>query len=220
MATKRTHVSFIQKIINKGAESDDVRIKNSVVAHALDQARVVLLKRELDKRKNISDFNYQTVCVDLTKQNPTICPIPFTLPDACLVSRSVNKLPKPVNAGWGEILQVQFLDGKSIGKMSLSSSHRAKYSMANLDEKTSYYIQDEYIYLLQEDCVEKIQIRGIWEDTDSAAANTCTPYSDEYPMDSHLTIPMYEMALNLLHVAYKFPEDIQNNATDVEVQAS
>ena len=218
MATKIKHIDYVQTILNKGAKADDHRIPNSIISHTLDFVRSLLITRELDKHKNISDFSYQTLCLSLSETNPTICSISVTLPDNCTLLRSTTKIPTPINSSWGSLIKVQYLDGRQIGRMSLQQSKRAKYS-ESLSSVVSYFIQDDYLYLIGTKNLSKVQIQGIWENpTEAEITDTCGTLTDEYPIDAHLVGPMYELTVQNINISNSFQEDTQNNATDIEIQ--
>tara|TARA_R110000851_G_scaffold236923_3_gene389599 strand:+ start:1693 stop:2370 length:678 start_codon:yes stop_codon:yes gene_type:complete len=216
MATKSQHVYYVQNILNRGAKSDDARISNSLIAFTIDFVRALLIKRESNKYNHVSDANYQTVCVTLSEVDPTICSLPFTLPSRCRLTRSTTTIPKFLTAQWGDLSQVQYVDGRSIGKMSLPSSHRAEYSIS-LKDKVSYFFRDEYLYILNDLDLKKVQLSGIFEDPEEAnTSSSCDPLSDEYPLDSHLVSALYDMVIQKLSAAQQFPQDNMNNTANDE----
>jgi len=220
MASKKHHIYFIKNIIESGPSSDDARLSNSLIAHALNQARSILLKRKLDNYKPISDFNFQTICLTLERTNPTTCALPFALPNECMVSRSTVELPRPLSTRWGTAFEVLFLDGRRMGRLSSSSFKRAKYSLSNLENKASYEIRDNRLYVYGDEVITKIQVRIIAEDPEDAMSVSCDPTDNEYPIDGELVIPMYEMTLQLLGISKQFPEDLFNDASAISQQIS
>jgi hypothetical protein len=49
MATLKEHIYAIQKLLNRGAVSDDKPFPNRLVAHFLKNSRNILLKRKIER---------------------------------------------------------------------------------------------------------------------------------------------------------------------------
>lgn len=225
MATMQHHVYFIQNLINQGPRSDDSRISNRLIEHALKQARARLIKLKLDKYDYIADSLYQPICVELEKKPYHDCSC-VTDNNDCLVLRSKKRLPKDLVAKWGSTVQVMYLDGRSISKSSITQNMYSKYSLSDNPAKVGYFIEDGYIVILNNIKLKLIVVKAIWEDPQEATNYTdcsniddadCSKYSStSFPIDSELVYPMYQLTLELLGVSQKFPEDTRNDSKAVE----
>lgn len=228
MANLLTHVYFIQNILNKGVPSDDTRLSNRLVAHALKQSRSKLLKQKLDTSIRISESNYQIICVPLEQHVFHDCSC-ITDNNECLVLRSTESIPKYMLSRMGSTLQARYLDGKNIPVVSITSNELAEYSLT-ANNKTGYLMDGERLYILNNLKLSAITLKAIWEDpeeVDDFNTLTCDQsddcsnvMSDEFPIDSELVYPMYQLSIDLLGYSYKFPEDTRNDGKAVEMVQS
>ena len=93
MSSLLHHIYFLQNLLNKGVPSDDTRISNRLVSHAIKQSRSRLLKIKLDKGDYISESNYQKLCIPLEQHAFHDCDC-ITDNQDCLILRSTEIIPK------------------------------------------------------------------------------------------------------------------------------
>lgn len=223
MATFAHHVYFIQNIINKGVPSDDNRISNRLVGHALKSARSRLIKQKLDKTQFISDFSYQKICVPLVLETYHDCGCLAST--GCKILRSKYKLPNFFTHKQGDTFQAMKLTGKQISKSSLTSDSLAEYSITNKNT-LGYFLENNHIYIINNTALSVINVKAIWEDPDEVTEysqqvcpdiTNCADYmSDEFPIDAELTLSMYQLTLEILGIAVRYPEDDKNDGKAVE----
>lgn len=229
--TRNEHVYAIQLIINGGPITDDLPFSNRLVEHFLKISRSVLLKRKLDKERNISLSNYQTICMPLEVESYHDCDC-LPIDNDCKILRSVDKIPNYItpNNPAGSHIRVEYLDGKNIGQISLSSFSNKKHSRTPQDIVT-FFIRDNYIYIVGTLDLKLVLVSGIFEDPEKletysdcgdSIGDTSTPCyitdTREFPIDAELVAPMYEMTLQFLGVSTKYPNDTANNARSVNLR--
>jgi hypothetical protein len=229
MATFAHHVYFIQNIINRGTPSDDNRLSNRLVAHALKSARSRLIKQKLDKTQFISDFSYQKICVPLVVDVYHDCEC-LGQEVGCKILRSKYKLPNYFTHKQGDTFQALKLNGHQIPKISITSNQYANYSLASKN-KLGYFLENNYVYIINNTVLSTISAKAIWEDPDQVSEyseslcpeiQNCKDYlTEEFPIDAELTLSMYQLALEILGITYKFPDDNRNDGRSPEqVQSS
>lgn len=147
----------------------------------------------------------------------------------CKILRSVDKIPNYItpNNPAGSHIRVEYLDGKTIGQISLAAFSNKQHSRTP-QAITTFFIRDNYVYIVGTLDLKLVLVSGIFEDPEKLET-----YSDcgdsinetgepcyvtdtrEFPIDSELVAPMYEMALQFIGISSKYPEDTNNNARQV-----
>ena len=219
------HIYAIQNLLNKGAKSDDAKITNELVLHFLNVSRLILLKREADKRKSLNPSNFQGFCVPLCESSwVDCCGLPKEI--LCPILKSTFKLPKAMSGRTNLYVKVSYLNGVEIGRTTHRSFRFRQHSLTQKN-KPGWFILNDYLYVtgVPFNQLNTVWVDGLFEDpTDIADIKTCnddtTCYdvdSENYPIEGHLIEPMYQLTLKYLTGAYKFPDDNYNNAKSTEV---
>ena len=218
MATKRQHVYAISNILNQGPRSDDSRISNRLIAHFLNMSRGLLLKRRMDRKHSMSDANYLTYCDTLVPSKFFDCdcvPEEFN----CLILRSTKVIPDYISSQDGVSIEVRNpFSGELIDYASLSSSKLAKHSLTSSNTPT-WFIHNKHLYITHTLTLDKVIIRLIPEDPEALkkyqsceGSSICyDPEDDNYPIDTDLVQPMYNLTLEMLAKSYQFSQDDENN---------
>ena len=224
MANLLHHVYFIQNIINKGVPSDDSRFSNRLISHALKQARSRLVKIKLDKQDYISEANYQKLCIPLELHTYHNCHC-ITDNQDCQILRSKNVIPKYMVAKWGPAIQPMSLAGVKLSQVSITSNNLDQYSLT-AQNKSGYFIDENYLYILNNIKLRAVLIKGIWEDPEEVLGyneQTCTELDNcedildqDFPIDAELVYPMYQLTMQLLGLSFNMPEDTRNDGRSVE----
>ena len=128
MATRLEHVYAIQNIINRGVKSDDARISNRLIEHFLNASRSILVKQKLDKYQPLSQQSYQTLCIPLEEGSYHDCSC-VTVDLGCKVLKSTCELPTELVKRWKSSMTIQFLDGRTIDRISVRSKNNSPYSL-------------------------------------------------------------------------------------------
>jgi hypothetical protein len=220
------HVYAIKNIINKGVSSDDNRISNELILHFINVSRVLLLKREADKRKAHNPANFQGLCVPLCESTwVDCCNIPGGV--VCPILKSTFKIPRALTGRTNLYIKVSYLSGREIGRTTHRSYRFNQYSLTKKD-KPGWFILNDYLYVVgvPHNKLKVVWVDALFEDpTELAEITTCNdgtspcyiPEEEDYPIDGHLIEPMYQLVLKYVSNSYRFPEDNENNARSNEM---
>jgi len=218
------HVYAIQNILNKGTKSDDARIPNELVLHYMNVARLLLLKREADKRKAHNPANFQGICVPLCASTwADCCNLPTEL--SCPILKSTFKIPRAITGRTNIYIKVSYLSGLEIGRTTHRAERYREFSLTKKD-KPAWFILNDYLYVtgVPFNKLKSVWVDALFEDPTAIAEITSCgdgqdcydPDTEDYPIDGHLIEPMYKITLQYLGQAFRFPNDTVNNARDTE----
>ena len=214
-------ISRIRALYNKGAASDDTRLSDRLIYAKLISSRSLMIKREIDKKRQVSDWIVQTIkCMELVETHPNECPC---LPaPGCDILRSKYKIPKPIQSMIGpELEAVTNMDGTVV--FSKTNWVRKKYKSGNkfTSGEPDYFIKDDYLFLTVNSLLKYITVSGVFEDPLSivyldACAEACIdPTEQEFPLDEHLTDAIVGAVVQeLLGMFKQMPDDSENNAIE------
>jgi len=216
-------ISRVRALYNKGQASDDSKLSDRLIYAKVESARTLLIKREIDKKRQISDWIIQTIeCFELTPAKINECPC--AVPPGCNVLKSTKKVPKPIQSAIGPELEfVTNMNGDVVYSKTNWVKRRYKSGDKYTKDKPEYLIKDDYLFLIQKKKLLKfITIGGVFEKPIEAAyadacSNTeCThPYEQEFPIDGHLIDALVQMAAQeLIQIFKTIPSDVLNNATE------
>jgi len=218
------HIYAIQNIVNKGKKSDDAPFTNQLILHYMNTARLLLMKREVDKNKYVNPANYQGFCMKLTEDSwVNCCDMPEDL--KCPILRSCNKIPKAITGRTNIYIKVAYLSGQEIGRTTHRSYHFNEFSLTK-QGKPQWFILNDYLYIIGVpfNNLIAVWVDGLFEDPVLAAqiavcseTPDCDPLSAEYPIEGYLIEPLYDFVLQRLGIAQKYPQDDVNNAKFTEI---
>lgn len=235
--TVKEVIHRVLDLYQKGVPSDDSRLTERHVYNKLMTVRSRLVSQEINKRRKISPWNYQTIpCVELIEVPQHECPC---IPEmGCKVLRSKYKIPKPlVSHSQHYITSVTSIDG-SITYYPTSETAKKykkgnKYSSPNVFD---YYIKNEYIYITHRLGPRIISVTGIFEKPEEIASfpsycsesntseevDSCaSPLDLEFPMEADMLDIAIEMCFNeLVNMFSQMPEDKSNNNSDSPIENS
>jgi hypothetical protein len=211
------HIYALKNVMSQGPVSDDFTFNDRLIAHMLVIARATILKRELNKRNNISEENYTYICVEFEDGTITNC----TIPDVVDVTKriGIKDLPSIINTKWGSPVTLLTPDGCEVPKLNRTI---AKYLSGSIDsdDTLGWYLFNSKPVLVNGDFIKSLTAQIIMEDPTEILDLTddCTFDNVEFPLDATLTPAVYEMAIKLL-MPYAFPVDTLNNASTQEINA-
>lgn len=209
MSSLSQHIYAVKNILSSGISSDDFQFSNRLISHYLKFSRSILLKRKLDKYHNVSDINYQTMCIELALQDYSDC-----VPELdCKILKSTIEIPNSITTNSTQNLKVTLLDGTKIDNLHKSVSKYTKYSLSG-EEEIYYFLQDGYLFITNCDTLPNVLVTGIFEDP-IVADSECED-SKDFPLDADLVMPMYEMTINMLRISQRFPQDNRNDSRNPE----
>ena len=214
-------ISRIRSLYHKGAATDDTRLSDRLIYAKLKSSRALMVKREIDKKRQVSDWIVQTIkCMELVETHPNECPC---LPaPGCDILRTKNKIPKPIQSTFGpELEAVSNMDGTII--FSKTDWVKKKYKSGNkfTAGNPDYFIKDDYLFLTVNSLLKYITVSGVFEDPlsivylDACAESCIDPMEQEFPLDEHLTDAIVgAVAQELISMFKQIPADGENNAIE------
>lgn len=202
--------------------SDDASFTEEHILFLINKYRAFILKqRYSDKRKEVPQSNYQTLCLDL-KQVEAIDGEPCT---GGYYLRSVNKIPDIIPIGASHVYPTDFYQGH----ITLVNKERMKYVGHNKFLGNIIYCSigpDNYLYFKsnnpQHMYLEKVKFTGIFEDAEKASQYACdndaNGYCDvldrNFPLEEALTSVVIQLTVKELLPAEYQPEDTRNDDKD------
>ena len=202
--------------------SDDSYFNEDHVAFLLNKYRSFVLKKELEKEnKQLSSTNGQTICLDLIEVLDEDNPCGESM------LRTEQKIPNLVNDCKVFLYPVNYFEGDHI---IYTTMERMRYTTYNKWTKNLIYAAkgpDDYLYLKSSNpqylYLEKLRMKAIFEDFESAAQYACDEAGEElqcdildmkFPIENALVPIVVEMVVKeLLGASYR-PKDSSNNAED------
>lgn len=222
-ATAAAHVGAMREMLRQS--SDDTNYTDELLYKLLLDARSLLLRRELDKHKPISKWNFQSYCIPLAMGEYHDCDcVPVS---GCKVLKSTIPIPRPLRSMMSDIMYITTIDGiKRIPYKSVSFGKYQKYK--NTGKNAPYYdINNEYLIVFNMPLTLKaLLVTAVVEDPSELSNSAlCTPSEEagldcynvllsRFPIDGHLVQAMYEVALKMIGVALKMGEDDTNDASN------
>lgn len=214
-------IARVRALYNKGVETDDSRLSDRLVYSKLCSARSLFVKREIDKKRQVSDWIIQTIsCLELEEAHPNDCPcLP---PPGCKMLKSKHKLPKPIQSVVGpEMEAVTNMDGTVIYSKTNWVKKRYKSGDKFTSNNPDYFIKDEYLFLTERSMLTYISLSGVFEDPLAPVyLNACLdkcihPHEEEFPIDGHLMDVVIQATVQELVQTFKaLPSDDKNDGTE------
>lgn len=200
------------------ALSDDSFVNEEHILFLLGKYRGLLLQQYHNIKKFIPESNYQTICLDLEPTQMLPCTNGPRL-------RSLQKVPALIPIGKPSVLLVNGLESEVIEFVNYSRLKAVGY---NKWKKNFIYCAigpDSRLYMAftnpQAQYLERIKLRGIFEDLDVAVdlncgeeGEPCELMEKEFPLEVAL-IPelIARVVKDGLGIIYK-PADMENNSQD------
>ena len=202
--------------------SDDSYFNEDHVVFLINKYRSFVLKKELEKEnKPLSSTNAQLICLDLIeiKDEDNLC--------GESMLRTEQPIPSLVNDCKVSIYPVNYFEGDHI---IYTTMERMRYTTYNKWTKNLIYAAkgpDNYLYLKSSNpqylYLEKLKMKAVFEDFESAAQYACDESGEElncdildmkFPIENALVPIIVEMVVKeLLGASYR-PKDSINNSND------
>ena len=202
--------------------SDDSFYTEDHLVFLLNKYRSFVLKKELEKEnKQLSSSNGQTICLDLIEIRDENNPCGESM------LRTEQKIPNLVNDCKVSLYPVNYFEGDYI---IYTTMERMRYTTYNKWTKNLIYAAkgpDDYLYIKSSNpqylYLEKLRMKAIFEDFESAAQYACDEDGEKlqcdildmkFPIENALVPIVTELVIKeLLGVKYQ-PRDTHNNAAD------
>ena len=202
--------------------SDDSFYTEDHVVSLLNNYRSFVLKKELEKEnKQLSSANDQTICLDLIEVRDEDNPCGESM------LRTEQTIPNLVNDCKVSLYPVNYFEGDHI---IYTTMERMRYTTYNKWTKNLIYAAkgpNDYLYLKSDNpqyiYLEKLRMKAIFEDFESAAKYACDEAGEElqcdildmkFPIENALVPIVVEMVVKELLGAEYRPKDSSNNADD------
>lgn len=205
MATISEHIAAIRIQIRK--YEDDTPYGDQLIFHYLSQAAGTLNRQRANKHAVISDWDFKYFCVPLEKAELNVCP-ECTPAVMCKVLKSTFKIPRPLMKKNRALIDVRKFDGESIPPVGMDKEVQSYDPV--LSRVEGYAIKNGYLIVFNNLRLPKLEVGGLWEDvTKWAGYNSCGESgtescfdldSDEFPIDSSLSLVAYEMVVTSLGI--------------------
>ena len=221
MSTYREIVYSILDEI-KSTNDDSFFTEDHVIFLAGKYRTFLLKQRYSDIKKQISESNYQTICLDLIE-------VPAISGEPCeggSYLRSKEKIPFLMKIGNPRVYPIDYYQGE----ITYVSRDRMRYIGYNKYLQNIIYASlgpDNYLYFKSFNpqflYLEKVRMTGIFEDPKAASELQCPDENDnivcdildrEFPIEAALVPPMIELVVKELLGAEYRPEDKTNDAKD------
>ena len=202
--------------------SDDSYFNEDHIVFLLNKYRSFVLKKELEKEnKQLSNTNCQTICLNLIEIRDEDNPCGESM------LRTEQKIPNLVNDCKVSLYPVNYFEGDHI---IYTTMERMRYTTYNKWTKNLIYAAkgpDNYLYLKSSNpqylYLEKLKMKAVFEDFESAAQYACDESGEElncdildmkFPIENALVPIIVEMVVKeLLGASYR-PKDSINNSND------
>lgn len=208
-----------------GINSDDSRFEIDHIIFMLNTWRAQLLKQQYtDQKKNISNANYQTICVNLENAGD------------CLsgdIIKSVEKVPNFLNIGTGSVNIVPTGDRLNNIEFTLVDESRIRFVGNNKWLKKIIYFalaNNNYMYLKSANpdfkYLKTVKVEALFDDPLEAAKwaceneDKCNWLESEYPLEESLVPILIDIVYSKLMRDTYNPEDKTNDANDDLTQVS
>jgi len=202
----RAIIYDLMNIIRGGNVTDDEPISERQLESWIHQYRAVLLKRDIDKGKNINPDYIQ----EYENSDGSALSIVPEEQELRTVYRTSVQIPKTIDFNYKSgITFIGDVEGNEIQLVPASRAvwqkHR-KYTSKDI----LAYLKDRYIYLENHNGLQYIRLRGIFELPTEIGSFTL---DSKYPIPLNMLDPLKQMILKgELGIEYMSPDDDDNNA--------
>jgi hypothetical protein len=155
-------------LIRGGRSNHDEHISLDQIKFNIKHYRSVFIRRDYVKNGFSSRHTEQNLgCIDLERVDATHC---CNLPSECVVYRSVKKIPKTIRYNFEEaITYVGDITGTSTIPLVNSNAIQFLPYDKYTNKKYKAYMIGSYIYIYNANGIEKINVRGVFENPEDVA---------------------------------------------------
>lgn len=215
MSTYRELVYMVMDKLKQN--TDDTYFTEDHIIFLLDKYRNFLLKQDKGTDSEISESNYQTLCIPLVE-------VPAIIGESCesgVYLRSKDKLPALLGRGLTTIHPEDYFGSIHI---TYVDSNRFRYTGENKYMENIIYVTmyDRYLWLKAKNpqflYLQKVRMTAIFENPSDAAKLACEPTCDSldsaFPISEDKVPQLLEFVYKELQLPVVEPEDKDNNAQD------
>jgi len=210
-------------IASSGGLPTEFKITEEQVLYWIEETRSNLIAQSLAKGDDINDSFIQYInCVELEQADASECCL---APSGCYVLKSVLQIPPTIDT-WEDnmIISVTTMDGTSVSK---SNPLKYKYQKYNkyTSKSRSWYIKNDYLYIINDQNLEYVNIAGIFESPSDLAAfiacdgDACWTRDTKYPITLGIATQITDIILKTkVNPFMTYPQDNSNNANGATPQ--
>lgn len=217
------HISDLRTLIK--STSDDSQYPDSFLYKKLMDARAYILEQELNKKKKLSEWNMQHVCIKLELAPYVDCSCVPNLD--CKVLRSVQEIPKPLSSKYATILQVRPVSGDIAFYPSSPFKERLNRWSKTRQRKLGWeFVNGHLVIFMKKGLAPKVVLLSVVAEDPLAfssltacttdGTDTSQPCYDlatsDFPLEARLNNAVYQVVLSQLGLSLKLPDDQLNNA--------
>jgi len=217
--TENTIVADIRNSATSGSNPTDFRIEDSQIRFWVNQTRAMLIAQSIQKRKDISDSWLQNLtCLQLDEVDKSEC---CEIETNCKILRTVRKIPDTIETSADNfIVRVEAPNGDIISKTTPFESKYGVYSKYTKN-KPKWYLKNNYIYIINNEYLDTINVWAIFEDPSkltaftSCSGSTCYSPNSPYPCSFQMASDITNIVLKTkVYPFIQMPRDTTNNAND------
>jgi len=217
-------IADIRNIASSNSNSDDFKASSEQILFWIEEARSILISQSLAKKDDLNDSWLQELtCVDLVQVDISEC---CEIDAGCYLLRTKNPIPATIDTykdNW--IVSVTTPFGDMIPK---SNRFRNRYQMYNkyTSLKPSWYLKNDFIYISNNDFLEKVNITGLFEAPSelsgysTCSGEPCWSTNSNYPVSMTLASQITDYVLkSKINQLLSYPTDSTNNGVgDADMQ--
>lgn len=207
-------------IVRGGRIADDEQISQRQIGFMVSYYRALLIRRNYERKKEINPQLIQDLgCVELELADRSEC-CDVDLATGCYVLRTVEEIPKLIE--FSDRIALEFVGSidkvKSFQQISAFQQQFYTYSKYT-GKKEAFYYQNNRVYVINNTVLERINIRGIFEDPTEASrfhhcsGEPCYSMDSTYPIAAHMLAEVNSLILSKeFQVEIQAPTDDENDA--------
>ena len=199
----------ILNLLRGGRSSNDELISLDQIKFNIQHYRAMLIRRDYARNGYVSKSIEQDLgCLHLEQVDASKC-CGVELPTGCMVYKTKRRMPKTIRFN---LTDAYTFIGKPDGTGTIPRIEPYELEWVPYDKYTSrltrYYVIDEYIYIYEPQGLERINVRGVFEDPKAvgefATCDTGFCYDEQSPyplpmdMVSAITNGLVQGELSLL----------------------
>jgi hypothetical protein len=217
--TSNQLVSDIRGLATSGSNPVDFRIEDSQLLYWCNQSRSKFISQAIQKGQELSDVWIQNItCLELIQVDESEC---CEVTTGCTVLRTVLQIPETVEVRANNmIIAVTKPNGDIIARTNIVESKYARFSKYT-KKKARWFLRNKYIYIINEDFLESINISAIFESPSDLSLYTSCSGSTCFDLDSAYPCSL-KMADDIANYVFKskvfpfmqMPQDNSNNANN------
>lgn len=220
------HVDLLRESLKE--QSDDTEISDVEIYAAMVDIRAMLIDQEITKRKEIDELFYQTICVNLCKDDYAKCCTSFNINKQIL--RSTTALPEYITHKYLRPFIVTTVDGEQVITYQRVTNLKwdkywdidytiPTYDVTNFNNRRTLVVSGTLD-------LPGILITGVFIDPAGAILSqscseegNCPDWKDVvFPIPSKLRQPFWQMAMQRLIPKKEFSTDVANDNQSSEKQ--